>query len=155
MLIALGETGLEEVQGSFLGYLLIFSAMIFTSTMTIYARKYMRKFDTFDVTGIRLFVAALVVMPLSYIFVGFDLSQVNSQGLLVLLYASIFGTFFGMLLSLYNIQRFGPIAAVMTAYVIPVVATLFGVLLLGEEITFGMFGGMILISVGVWWLNKG
>ena len=74
--------------------------------------------------------------------------------MLALIYAAIFGTFLGMLLSLYNIQRFGATAAVMSAYVIPVVATLTGVLLLGEQITSGMVGGMILISVGVWLLNK-
>jgi len=42
----------------------------------------------------------------------------------------------------------------MSAYVIPVVATLTGVLLLGEQITPGIVGGMILISVGVGLLNK-
>ncbi|OQY31272.1 MAG: hypothetical protein B6I38_06070 [Anaerolineaceae bacterium 4572_5.1] len=119
MLVVLGETGLEDVQGILLGYVMIFGVIIFTSAMTIYTRKYMQGFDTIDVTGIRIFIAALVVMPLSYIFVGFDLSQVNSQGLFALLYASIFGTFFGALLSFYNIQRFGSLAAVMTAYVIP------------------------------------
>ena len=59
-----------------------------------------------------------------------------------------------MLFSLYNIQRFGATAAVMSAYVIPVVATLTGVFLLGEQITTGMVGGTVLIATGVWLLNK-
>jgi drug/metabolite transporter (DMT)-like permease len=42
----------------------------------------------------------------------------------------------------------------MTAYVIPVVATVFGVILLDEKITLGMVGGMILIAAGVWLINK-
>jgi len=154
MLAALGETGLAEVSGSWLGYLLIFGAMLFASTMTIYTRKYVQTFDTIDISSIRMFTAALVVMPLSILFVGFDLSQVDVQGFWALLYAAIFGTFLGMLLSLYNIQRFGATAAVMAAYVIPVVATLTGVLLLGEQVTLGMFGGMILILIGVGLLNK-
>jgi drug/metabolite transporter (DMT)-like permease len=155
LLAALGETGLADVRGSTLGYILIFGAMTVASTMTIYTRKYVQEFDTIDVSGIRMFVAALVVMPLSLIFVGFDLSQVNAQGVWALIYASIFGTFLGMLLSLYNIQRFGATAAVMGAYVIPVVATLTGVLLLGEQITAGMIGGMLLIFLGVWMINRG
>lgn len=154
MLAGLGETGLAETHGSLLGYILIFGAMVSASAMTIYTRKYVQDCDTIDVSSVRMFVAALVVMPLSYFLVGFDLSQVNSQGVLALIYASIFGTFLGMLFSLYNIQRFGATAAVMSAYVIPVVATLTGVLLLGEQITPGIVGGMILISVGVGLLNK-
>jgi drug/metabolite transporter (DMT)-like permease len=108
-----------------------------------------------DVTGVRLFVAALVVMPLSLIFIGFDVSAVNTQGVLALIYAAIVGTFFGMLFSFYNIQRFGATAAVMSAYVIPVIASLTGVLLLGEKITLSMLGGMILVIVGVWMINRG
>jgi drug/metabolite transporter (DMT)-like permease len=154
MLAVLGETGLADTHGSLIGYVLVLGAMIAASAMTVYTRKYVQEFDTIDVSSIRMFVAALVVMPLSYIFVGFDLSQVNAQGLLALIYAAIFGTFLGMLLSLYNIQRFGATAAVMTSYVIPVVASLSGVLFLGEEITVGMLSGMILISAGVWLLNK-
>jgi drug/metabolite transporter (DMT)-like permease len=154
LLAALGETGLADEGGSLYGYILLFVAMISASAMTIYTRKYVQGFDAIDVTGIRMFVAALVVMPLSYVFIGFDLTQVDSQGVFALIYAAIFGTSLGMLLSLYNIQRFGATAAVMAAYVIPVVASITGVLLLGERITVGMVGGMILISVGVWLLNK-
>ena len=155
MLAFLGESGLADAQGSLLGYLLIFGAMIFASAMTIYTRKYVQDFDAIDVTGIRMLAAALVVMPLSIIFVGFDLSQVNSQGFMALFYAAIIGTFLGMLLSLYNIQRFGATAAVMAAYIIPVVTVLTGILLLGEQITEGMLGGMALILLGVWLINKG
>jgi drug/metabolite transporter (DMT)-like permease len=60
-----------------------------------------------------------------------------------------------MLMSLFNIQRFGATAAVMTAYIIPVVATISGALLLNEQITITMIGGMALIFFGVWLINKG
>lgn len=155
MLVALGESGLTDVQGSALGYLMIFGAMLFGSAMTIYTRKYVKDFNAVDVTGIKMLTAALVVMPLSIIFVGFDLSLVDAQGLFALIYAAIIGTFLGMLLSFYNIQRFGATASVMAAYVIPVVAILAGILFLGEQITVGMLGGMVLIMLGVWMINKG
>ena len=155
MLAALGESGLVDVEGSVWGYLMIFGAMFFGSAMTIYTRKYVKDFDAVDVTGIKMLTAALVVMPLSIIFVGFDLSQVDSQGVFALLYAAVVGTFLGMLLSFYNIQRFGATASVMSAYIIPAVAMLTGVLFLGEQITAGMFAGMVLIMLGVWLINQG
>jgi drug/metabolite transporter (DMT)-like permease len=53
----------------------------------------------------------------------------------------------------YNVKRFGATAAAMTLYIVPVVATLGGALVLGEEITSGMLGGMALIVCGIAILN--
>lgn len=154
LLVILGESGLPDVrQANPVGYLLVLGGMFSGSMVTIYARKYMQKCDTFDATGIRMFIAALFVMPLSLFLEGFDLSQVNSQGVLALFFAAIAGSFLGYLLSLYNIQHFGATAAVMTSYVIPVVAGLVGALFLNERITWGMVAGISLIALGVGLIN--
>jgi drug/metabolite transporter (DMT)-like permease len=59
-----------------------------------------------------------------------------------------------MLLAFYNIKRFGATAAAMTLYVIPVVASVGGILVLGEKITEGMLVGISLIIVGVALINR-
>ena len=151
LLIILGESGLPEVGPvNPLGYLMVLGGMFSGSTATIYARKFMRDYDTFDVTGIRLFVGAVIVFPISLLVDGFDLSRVTYQGLFALLFTAIIGTFFGMILSLYNIQNFGATAAVMTTYVIPVVSSVVGVIFLKEKISIGMVAGVIIILLGVW-----
>ncbi|MCA9930204.1 MAG: DMT family transporter, partial [Anaerolineales bacterium] len=94
------------------------------------------------------------VMPLSFLLVGFDLHAVTGQGYFALIYAALVGTFSGLLLAVYNIQRFGATAAAMTAYVIPIVAGLGGVLFLGERITAVMLVGMALIIGGIAILNQ-
>lgn len=150
-----GETGLSDIeQNSLLGYLFIAIAMLAGSSMTIYARKYMQKMDAFDVASIRMFVAALVVMPLSAVFVGFDLSPVTVTGYLALGYAAIIGTFLGMMLSFYNIKRFGATASAMTSYVMPIVTGFGGWLLLDEQITAGMLVGVVLIIAGIALINR-
>jgi drug/metabolite transporter (DMT)-like permease len=154
LLVFLGESGLPDVgKVNPLGYTFALGGMLAGSTMTIYARKYMSGFDAIEVTGIRMFAGAFILVPISLFFEGFDLSQVNYQGVAALVYAAIIGTFLGFLLSFYNIQRFGATAAVMTAYVIPVIAGLVGFLFLGETITFGMVAGILLIMIGVWVIN--
>ncbi len=151
-----GESGLSDVsQGSLIGYGLIFLAMFCGSGMTIYARKYMREFDSFQVTSIRLIVAALVIVPLSILFVGFDLQNVNSQGYFALFYAALVGTFSGFLLAFYNIKRFGATTAAMVLYIMPVVAGFGGVLVLKETITTGMIAGTVLIVIGIAMINRG
>lgn len=155
LLAVRGESGLPDVErASPLGYVLVLGAMVSASASTIYARKYMRDLDTFDVASVRMWVAALAIMPLSLLLVGFDLSQVNSQGYAVLLYAAFVGTFAGMMLAFYNIQRFGATASAVTAYIIPIVAMFGGVLLLDETVTRGMLLGMGLIVAGVVLINQ-
>jgi drug/metabolite transporter (DMT)-like permease len=156
LLVVLGETGLPDVESSNpIGYVLVMTGMVVSSVMVIYVRKFMRDFEFYDVASARMIVASLTVMPLSLLLVGFDLSNVDRTGYLALLYAAIIGTFIAMVLQFYNIQRFGATAAVMVAYVIPVVTTIGGVLLLGEQVTVGMLGSMVLIAIGVWQINRG
>ena len=94
------------------------------------------------------------LIPLSLLFAGLDLSHVNVQGYIALLYAALIGTFAGMLLAFYNVKRFGATASAMTSNLIPIVAILGGAFLLGESITSGMLGGMILILSGMIILNR-
>lgn len=150
-----GESGLPDVErASPIGYLLVLLAMISAGSATVYARRYMRDLDSIDVASVRMWVAALVVFPLSLLIVGFDLSGVTAQGYVALFYASLVGTFAGMMLAFYNIQRFGATASALSAYVIPIVATVGGVLLLGETVTGIMLVGMALIVGGIAIVNQ-
>jgi drug/metabolite transporter (DMT)-like permease len=154
LLVVLGESGLPDAgQVNPIGYVFVLGGMLAGSTMTIYARKYMSELDTLDVTGIRMMAGALVLMPISLLIKGFDVSRVNYQGVVALIFAAIVGTFVGFLLSFYNIQRFGATAAVMTAYVVPVVAGVIGFIFLDEQITLGMVASIVLIILGVWLIN--
>jgi drug/metabolite transporter (DMT)-like permease len=149
-----GETGLPGVQeANPLGYGLVLLAMVCASAMTIYARVFMRGLDSMQVASVRMFTAAVAIIPLSFIFVGFDLDQVNSQGYLALIYAGLVGTFGGFILAFYNIKRFGATASAMTLYVVPIVAGFGGVLVLSETVTSGMLLGTALIVFGVGLIN--
>ncbi len=151
LLLALsGEDGLPEVtRAAPTGYLLVSIGMVFSSIMVIYARRKLRGYDAWDVGSIRLFSTAIVMLPFSLLTVGFDFSAVDAGGLLGLIYAAVVGTFLGLMLSFYNIKRFGATPAVMTTYVIPIVAGIGGVLFLGEEITGTMVVGMLVIIGGI------
>jgi drug/metabolite transporter (DMT)-like permease len=150
-----GESGLPGVErANPTGYFLVLGAMLSASASTIFARKKMQDLDTFDVASVRMWVAALAIMPLSLLLVGLDLRPVNGAGYGALVYAALVGTFAGMMLAFYNIQRFGATASAVTAYVIPIVASVGGVLLLGEAITGGMILGMSLIVGGVAIINQ-
>ena len=165
VLFALGGAGLLALQGesglsdnsesSSVGYILVLVAMGSSSVMTIYARKFMQDLDAFDVASVRMWSAALAVMPLSILLVGVDLEPVDGWGYFALFYSAIIGTFAGFLLAFYNIKRFGATAAAMTSYIIPLVTGAGGVLLLGETVTTMMAVGMAIIISGVALINRG
>ena len=151
LLLALsGENGLPDVaQADPRGYFLVVLAMISSSIMVIYARKTLSGYSAFDVGSVRLFSTAIVMLPYSLLTVGFDFSRVDGAGIAALMYAAVVGTFLGFMLSFYSIKRYGATPTVMTTYVIPIVAGVGGVLLLGEEITSTMIVGMIVIIGGI------
>ncbi len=150
-----GESGLHDVrQSNPLGYALVFLAMIAGGAMTVYVRRYMREFASFEVSSIRVFVSTLVLLPASMLLVGIDLQAVNGQGYLILVYAAMVTNVFGFLLSFYNIKRFGATAAAMALYVVPLVASVGGVLLLDEKITVGMLVGIGFIVLGIGLINR-
>ena len=155
MLALRGETGLPDMTAaSPIGYLMVLFAMLMGSGSTIYARLYMTDLDAFDVGSIRMWTAALVVMPLSALTIGVDLSAVTAVGYTALAYAALVGTFAGMLLAFYNVKRFGATASALTSYVIPIVAGVGGVLVLGETFTPVMGVGMAIIIAGIAILNQ-
>ncbi|MCB0158950.1 MAG: DMT family transporter, partial [Caldilineaceae bacterium] len=69
-------------------------------------------------------------------------------------YASLVGALGGQFLAFYITRRFGATAFSLTSYLIPVVATVFGVLILGEIVTWGMVVGVVLIGSGVYLINR-
>jgi drug/metabolite transporter (DMT)-like permease len=151
-----GESGLaDNSQASSIGYTLVLVAMVASSVMTIYARKFMQDLDAFDVASVRVWSAALAVMPLSLLLFDTDLGRVDGWGYFALIYSAVFGTFAGFFLAFYNIKRFGATAAAMTSYVIPIITGSGGVLLLGETVTPVMIVGMVIIVSGVAFINRG
>jgi drug/metabolite transporter (DMT)-like permease len=155
LLAARGESGLADAgRVNPLGYILVLVAMLFGSSMTVYARRFMSDLDAFDVASVRMLVASLTVFPISAVLIGFTLQGVNSQGFTALAYASLIGTFSGMMLTFYIIKRFGATTSAMTAYIVPVVATVLGVLFLDETITPFMLVGMAFIGTGITLINR-
>jgi len=146
-----GESGIAGLaRANPLGYAFVFAGIMSANIMSIYIRKKMRGYSTFDVGIIRMMASTIVVIPLAWWISGLDISRVDSTGWGVLVYAAVMGTFFAMMLDFANIKRFGATLSAMVTFVIPVVAVISGALLLGEQTTSSMLAGMLLIIAGIW-----
>ena len=155
LIVGRGETGLADTtQANPIGYILVLITILFETTGAMYIRTFMQNLDTFDVTAIRVSVAGLVVLPLGLLWQGLDTANVTVQGVLGLLYATFAAAFFGQLLAFYITRRFGATAFSLTAYVVPVVAAVFGVILLDETVTIWMAAGLVFIITGIMLINR-
>ena len=154
-LLLQGETGLADfAQADWRGYAWAGVGILGSAAASVYARRFMRTMDTWDVASVRMIAAAATIVPVTYFTVGFDLSRVNAVGYAALLYAALVGTFLGMWLSFYVVKRFGATPASQTSYIIPVISTTLGALVLGEVVTPIMLLGMVIIFTGIALLNS-
>lgn len=151
LLLALrGESGLPEIDlVNPFGYALIIVAVISLSLSNIYVRKFMPTVSFFDLAGIQTFAAAVWVFPLVILLDQRNLQAVNWQGYTALLYGVVGSSLIGALLFFTTVQRFGAATSALVHFVTPVVVTVGGVLLLNEQITSGILGGIALVGVGI------
>ena len=150
LVVTRGETGLPNVtQANPLGYIMVFGALISDALTSIFVRKTMQGYDTFDVTSIRLSVAMLLVLPLALWRHPTNFTQISGQAWGALLFTATVSTAVAQLLAFFIVRTFGTTTIAMVSYVVPLVAIVAGMVLLGEAITVGMVAGMVLIVTGL------
>lgn len=150
-----GESGLAGVgRANPLGFLLVTTGLLAETVNTMYVRRHMTHLDPIEVTGIRLFVGALILITVALFLGDFSFVQVTAAGYFSLAYAALIGALAGQFTAFYIQRRFGATAFALTSYLIPVVATIFGVLLLDEIVTWAMLVGVVLIGGGIYLINR-
>ncbi|MEM7117944.1 MAG: DMT family transporter [Chloroflexota bacterium] len=155
LLTLMGETGLDTTEAvNPLGYILVFTATISSSLSLIYARAHVRDLSAFQITSVRALTTMVITLPLAFFTIGIDFSVVTSVGLTSLFYSALISSFAGFILALYIINQFGVATSIMTNYLVPIVASIGGALLLDERITIGMVSGMVIILIGISIINS-
>ncbi|MCA9985039.1 MAG: DMT family transporter [Anaerolineales bacterium] len=154
MLIMKGESGLGEgVKADPIGYFFILGSTVSSSISVIYTRRFVREMKATEVTSVRALTAMMITLPLGIFVFGYDFAQVSPATWGLILYGSIASTFFGFILSLLVINEFGVTTSIITNYLVPIVATITGALLLHEIVTGGMIFGMLVILSGIYIIN--
>ncbi len=154
VLLIQGETGLGQfAQADWRGYAWILAGMVCGAAGSVYAHRHLRGADSFDVASIRMFTAALALIPVTLLTVGYDLSRLQVSGVVALAYGAIVGAFAAFVLAFYTLKRFGAPGQSLSSYIIPVVTAVLGVVFLGEQVTGAMILSTGLIFLGIALLN--
>jgi drug/metabolite transporter (DMT)-like permease len=154
-LVVRGESGLVGVgRASSLGFLLVMMALCSETINTILVRRRMIGMDPMTVTGIRLGAGALAVSVVTLFWGNYSLAAVTPMGYFALGCAAIIGALGGQFLAFYITRQFSATAFSLTSYVTPIVATILGVLILDEIVTWAMLVGMVLVGGGIYLINR-
>jgi len=107
-----------------------------------------RKYGSLPVLSRTLVVATVLVSP--YAAWGLPESGFTLGALLACVVLGAGGTGLALVMATRLTGRVGPVRASMTTYVIPVVATVLGVLVRAEEVSILAIGGTLLVLLSAW-----
>jgi drug/metabolite transporter (DMT)-like permease len=105
------------------------------------------------VAGSNLVISAVVWLP--FALVSLPTHGPGADAVLSMLALGAGGTGLAFLFFYTSIAQVGPAKASVVAYVAPAFAVVYGVLLLGEELTVGTVAGLVLILAGSWLAASG
>ena len=93
-------------------------------------------------------VATVVLTPLALIFEGVpDFSATRASAALI--YIGVMPTAVAFFLRVYIIRNAGSIFMSLVSYIVPLWAVVFGIVLLGEDLSTSLFVGLALILMGI------
>jgi drug/metabolite transporter (DMT)-like permease len=126
------------------------AAPVAASLGAIYIRQHLKGTPPLVAAGGQLTAAFLLALPVSVI-AGQQvvLAEISGRAWLPIVLSGAIGLSVAFVLFVHMIGRHGPTAALLATYVMPVVAAVLGVLVLGETITPPMLAGSALVLVGV------
>ena len=132
------------------GLLLAMGAPLAASLGSIYVRQHLRGTPPLVAAGGQITAACLLALPVSVLARQQPvLAEISGRAWLAIVLSGAIGLSASFVLFVHMIGRRGPTAALLATYVMPVVAAVLGVLVLGETITPPMLAGSALVLVGV------
>ncbi|MDR2487154.1 MAG: DMT family transporter [Clostridiales Family XIII bacterium] len=140
-----------------LGYLLAFMALVAWNIYNFITARLTKNYTAFDLTLVQLAASALVSMPYALFHLP-PLSAVDGGFLFAVAYLAVISSCIGFVIYVNALGVIGVTPATLFSNMMPVTATFFGWLFLGETILpVQVVGGIIVVvagSVVIYWRGK-
>tara|TARA_Y100000590_G_scaffold435089_1_gene554123 strand:+ start:4236 stop:5138 length:903 start_codon:yes stop_codon:yes gene_type:complete len=121
---------------------------------SIYAYN-LKNINIITLTTIVTIFASLMSMPFMIIYEMYNFSIPSMNSILAVFYLGIFPTALAYLLRFHIISRYGPVFLSYVAYLIPIFAIFWGVVLLNEKINYNSIVGIFFVFLGIYFGQKG
>jgi drug/metabolite transporter (DMT)-like permease len=142
--------------GSFLfGVGLALLSVISWSYGTVYTATHKVSVPLLMVTGLQMLTAGLILLPVCFLTGKYvDLRVTAAASWYAIAYLVVFGSFIGYSSYVVALNKLPATLVSVYAYINPIVAVVFGWLLLGEKMNAHMALGTAITIAGVWLVNK-
>ena len=151
VLLVSGTSGLSAGSGALdiRGPALALTGVLIGSFATVYTRRQVSHVNVVSLSAGQTVVAAIVLAPLGFAVGRPSFATISSEAWLAVGYTGLIGSFLAFLIIFQLIRQFGATSSAVVTYLMPLVAGLFGALLLDEVITLPLAIGAVLILLGV------
>ena len=134
--------------------LIIVVGSIFYSIAGILILKKMKNSGNLDVTTSTMIWALIFLIPIAFIFEEPFNSSPTLYSVLSLIYLGSVATGFAWWLRFKILMKNGLVFQTQVAYLIPIFGVIFGMTILGEQITWKVFASLIIIMSGIYIVKK-
>ena len=155
LITLVGLTALQGLGGHMFGQLAVLGGALSYSVTTIYVRRQRSSgFRGYEMAaGVTLF-AALTSLPLAFVFERpFSMSP-SVESLAAVSVLAVFATVVASLIYFRVIKQLGATIFAQINYVIPVLGSIWGVLILGERIEMKMILALVLVLCGIYFIQS-
>jgi drug/metabolite transporter (DMT)-like permease len=143
-----GDSGLAEGGRPFVAVGLGLTAVISIGYAGTFAKRHVGEYDPVMLTGLQFGFSAVVLVMAMLAIEGLPL-DVTAKGWGLMVFMSVSATFMPFLLFFWLLQYISATDASLIGYLVPFVALIGGLLLLGEQIQAGIVVGGILVFTGM------
>jgi drug/metabolite transporter (DMT)-like permease len=148
VLLASGDSGLDGDGRPLLAFALGAAAVVLIGYAGVYAKRYTGAYEPVELTGLQFAMGAVLLIGITAVFEGMTV-RYTPEGWGLLLYMGLASSFLPFVLFYWLLRYVSATQASLIGYIVPLVAVVFGILLLDEQLQAGIAIGGALILAGV------
>lgn len=148
VLVLSGDTGLAEGGRPVAAGVLSLAAVVSISFGGLYAKYHAGRYEPLDVTGLQHGIGAALLVVATLVVEGGPRLE-SGAAWAALVYLAVMSSFVAMMLYYWMLRTVSATYAALSGYIVPPIAIVAGVLVLGEEVQAGIVAGGLLILAGV------
>jgi drug/metabolite transporter (DMT)-like permease len=156
----LASDNLKSAHSSLLGDAITLTGSLGFATYVVLGKRVAARYDSLTMTAFNHFAGALIILPLAIhqarsVGSGAHWQAIRWQGWAALLYMAVFGSAVAYVVYFWLLRYLEATQLSAFTYALPIVATLMGILWLGESASWAQLLGGALALSGLYWIESG
>jgi drug/metabolite transporter (DMT)-like permease len=146
------DTGLDQ-QFALFAMIAVLLSPLFSALGSIMGKKISHKYQPVTLNTLPLLYASISFLGISYFTESNEPLQFTGMAWFSLFYLGIFGTAIAFVVYFWMLKHTSILLMSVITFITPPLALVWGWIVLGEQITWRLFAGMIIVFTGLWFVR--